>query len=78
MDHTPHPRLAEPFVDRARQLMESWSATRRTPARLLGHHFTAWVRSWEGAPEEALRQHQNVHAFELDIIAAALRGPKPR
>lgn len=78
MNTAPHPRLAEPFVERARVLMESWTATRRTPARLLGHHFDAWVRSWRDEPEDALRKHQNVHAFELDIIAAALRGPKAK
>lgn len=80
MDHPPQPHLAEPFVERARQLMEGWTAssTRRPPACLLGHHFDAWVRSWRGEPEDELRKHQNVHAFELDIIAAALRGPKAR
>lgn len=78
MDQRSHPRLVEPFVERARDLLETFNASRRVPARLIGHHFDAWARSWREQPEEALRQHQNVHAFELDIIAAALRGPRAK
>jgi hypothetical protein len=78
VDQRIHPRFAEPFDERARVLLEGFSATRRVPARLIGHHFDAWARSWREQPEDALRQHQNVHAFELDIIAAALRGPKTK